>query len=279
MNGMSVCGVGSVSTYLYNRQTGRLSTKDGAWDEFVDYFNGDLEGKDSTGLNGFDRQNKGNIKRMMELTQEMSLGKDVLEACSGDEIEITSEVEEANTCIYYINGKKIFTAIGAVEYTPEELKIFGSIKQPYKTTCPTGYDPLQNRLSFGVGDSFDFGNGYRFTVEQDSVRVDSYGSGKEEDYKNADYFAFGLSALIHFADQQAFADLYGSTVSTPMMLEFLRELGVDTDRQFILNETACEVRDGKIREAGNKVGVPSSIHRKALERYEEMMSVLLSQEQ
>lgn len=276
---MSVSGVGSVSSYIYNRQTGRLSTKDGSRDEFVDYFNGDLEGKDSTGLNGFDRQNKGNIKKMMDLTVQMGLGKDVLDACTGDEIEITSEVEEANTCIYYINGKKIFTAIGAVDYTQEERNIFGSIKQPYKTTHPTGYDPLQNRLSIGVGDRFDFGDGYRFTVERDSVRVDSYGSGTEEDYKKADHFAFGLSALIHFGDQQAFSDLHRATVSTPMMLEFLRELGVDTDRQFIINETTCEVRNGRIGEVGNRVGVPGSIHRKALERYEAMMSVLLSEAQ
>lgn len=276
---MSVCGVGSVSSYIYNRKTGRLSTKDGSSDEFVDYFNGDLEEKDSTSLNGFDRQNKGNMKKMMELTREMDLGKDVLEACSGDEIEITSEVEEANTCVYYINGKKIFTAIGAVEYTTEERNVFASVKQPYKTTHPTGYDPLQNRLSIGVGDRFDFGNGFRFTVERDAVRVDSYGNGTAEDYKNADYFAFGLSALIHFGDQQAFSSLHRATVSTPMMLEFLRELGVDTDRQFIINETTCEVKDGKIGEVGNKVGVPSSIHRKALERYEEMMSILLSEEQ
>lgn len=276
---MSVCGVGSVSSYIYNRKTGRLSTKDGSRDEFVDYFNGDLEGKDSTGLNGFDRQNKGNIKRMMELTQQMELGKDVLEACSGDEIEITSEVEEANTCVYYINGKKIFTAIGAVEYTPEEREIFASFRQPYKTTHPTGYDPLQNRLSIGVGDRFDFGNGYRFTVERDTVKVDSYGNGTAEDYKNADYFAVGVSALIHFGDQQAFASLHRATVSTPMMLEFLRELGVDTDRQFIINETVCEVRNGCIGEVGNRAGVPGSIHRKALKRYREMMSVLLSEAQ
>lgn len=276
---MSVCGVGSVNSYIYNRRTGRLSTKDGSSDEFVDYFNGDLKGKDSTSLNGFDRQNKGNMKKMIELTREMDLGKDVLEACSGDEIEITAEVEEANTCVYYINGKKTFTAIGAVEYTTEERKVFASVKQPYKTTHPTGYDFLQNRLSIGVGDRFDFGNGYRFTVERDSVRVDSYGNGTEEDYKKADYFAFGLSALIHFGDQQAFSSLHRATVSTPMMLEFLRELGVDTDKQFIINETKCEVRDGKIGEVGNKAGVPNSIHRKALERYEGMMSVLLSEEQ
>lgn len=111
------------------------------------------------------------------------------------------------------------------------------------------------------------------------MKVDSYGNGTAEDYKNADYFAIGLSALIHFGDQQAFASLHRATVSTPIMLEFLRELGVDTDKQFIINETVCEVRNGCIGEVGNKAGVPGSIHRKALKRYEEMMSVLLSEAQ
>ncbi len=43
---MAVTGIGSVQTYIYNSQTGRLSTKDGSADEFVDYFNGELSEKE-----------------------------------------------------------------------------------------------------------------------------------------------------------------------------------------------------------------------------------------
>ena len=36
---MGISGVGSVHSYIYNMKTGKLSTKDGADDEFVEYFN------------------------------------------------------------------------------------------------------------------------------------------------------------------------------------------------------------------------------------------------
>lgn len=273
---MSISGVGSVNSYIYNIKTGKLSTKDGSHDEFVDYFNDNLKGENSDALNGFDQQRKGCVKQMLRLMKEMGLGKNILDTLQGDEIEITSEIVDATTSTYCINGEKVFTVNAAVRYTPEEISVFGTMNHPYKTTHPTGYDSVKNRLSIGVGNVFEFGNGYKFTVERDRVRIDSYGKGTAEDYQNAGSFAFGLSALIHFGDQQAFSALHRAAVSTPMMLEFLKELGVDTSREFIINETRCEVRNGRIEEVGNKVGVPSSIHQKAVERYEKSMYIPLS---
>lgn len=273
---MGISGVGSVNSYVYNMKTGKLSTKDGSHDEFVEYFNGSLKGEDSTELNGYDQQRKGCMKKMLSLMEEMGLGKNILNTLQGDEIEITSETVDATTSTYSINGEKVFTANTAVSYTPEEINIFGRMDHPYKTTHPTGYDPVKNRLSIGVGNVFEFGNGYKFTVERDRVRIDSYGKGTAEDYQNAGSFAFGLGALISFGDQQAFSALHRATVSTPMMLEFLNELGVDTSREFIINETRCEIRNGRIEEVGNKVGVPGSIHQKAVERYEKWLYQPLS---
>lgn len=274
---MGISGVGSIHSYTYNMKTAKLSAKDGLRDEFVEYFNDNLDGEASDTLNGFDQQRKGGIKRMISLTSEIGLGKNVLDTLQGDEIEITTELVDATTCVYSINGEKVFTFNAAVRYTPEEINIFGRMDHPYKTTHPTGYDPIKNRLSIGVGNVFEFGNGYKFTVERDRVRIDSYGKGTAEDYQNAGSFAFGLHALISFGDQQAFSDLHRATVSTPMMLEFLEGLGVDTSREFIINETKCEVRNGRINEVRNKVGVPSSIHQKAVERYEKWMYTPLSE--
>lgn len=278
---MSVSGIGSVNSYLYNRKTGRITTKDGQKDEFADYFNGDLAGEDSSTLNGFDQERKCGIKKMIEMIGWGMLqwgedGQNKPENFQEDEVEITTEKVDATTTVTYLNGEKILTIIGSVRYTQEELDIFGTISQPYRTTHPTGYDPSKNRLSIGVGSRFEFGNGYSFTVDDDTVRVDSYGRGTEEDIKNADAFACGLSALIHFGDQQTFSALYRKWVSTPLMLEFLREAGVDTDREFIINDTTCEVRNGMIKEAGNNTGVPGSIHQKAMKRYEEMLYLPLS---
>ena len=49
---MAVTGIGSVQTYIYNSKTGKLSTKDGTADEFVNYFNGNLSEEASKELNG-----------------------------------------------------------------------------------------------------------------------------------------------------------------------------------------------------------------------------------
>lgn len=54
-------------------------------------------------------------------------------------------------------------------------------------------------------------------------------------------------------------------------------MGVDTGREFTINETKCEVVNGRIREVGNTHVVPSSIYNNALKRYEEMLYIPLSQ--
>ena len=58
---MGISGVGSVSTYIYNSKTGKLSTKDGTQDDFVDYFNGDLKENFSDTLNGFDAKDRKSV--------------------------------------------------------------------------------------------------------------------------------------------------------------------------------------------------------------------------
>lgn len=274
---MSVNGIGSSNSYIYNTKTGKLSTKDGSKDEFVDYFNGDLDGKDSSDLNGFDQVQRSGIRKMFEMIGWGMIGGNILAECEGDEIEITSESIDATTSEYYINGQKLMTMILPVTYTPEEIKIFGTINQPFRTHNATGYDPVTNRLSIGVGDVFDFGNGYRFTVEEDHVSCTGYRrDGSEEDTK-ADLFAAGLAGLIHFGDQQAFSSLMYGWVSSDVILEFLKEMGVDTSREFIINDTVCEIKNGKLHEVGNKVGVPSSIQKQAVERYEQWLYKPLSE--
>ncbi len=84
--------------------------------------------------------------------------------------------------------------------------------------------------------------------------------------------------MLEFGDRVAAAsdrsDPMGGT--TPMLLELLRQLGVDTDREFILNGTKCEVRNGKICEVGDKWGVARNVRDEAIRKYEEEMSRPLS---
>lgn len=48
---MNVTGVGSTYNFIYNTKTGKLSTKDGSKNEFVDFCNGDVKGEDTETLN------------------------------------------------------------------------------------------------------------------------------------------------------------------------------------------------------------------------------------
>lgn len=80
---------------------------------------------------------------------------------------------------------------------------------------------------------------------------------------------------MHFADQQ-WPSSWMDKESTPMMIEFLNQLGVDTTKEFTINETRCEIRNGRIMEVGNNNVVPSSIHNVAVKRYEEMLHQALS---
>ncbi len=43
---MSITKVGSSYNFIYNTKTGKLSTKDGSKNEFVDFCNGDVKGED-----------------------------------------------------------------------------------------------------------------------------------------------------------------------------------------------------------------------------------------
>lgn len=96
-------------------------------------------------------------------------------------------------------------------------------------------------------------------VGDDHVRWtgSSRGSGESE---TLDCMAAGLESLIYFADQRGCAGSIPS-VCYPGMIEFLTDSGVDTTKEFTLNETRCHIEDGRIREVGNVDGMPLSMYR------------------
>ena len=267
---MSITGIGSVQSYIYNSQTGKLSSKDGSADEFVDYFNGTLSGDSSESLNGYDAQKKYNIERLIDLNG--AWGKNWFQS-GKDEYEITCEIVNGGESSYSINGKKVLTNyVAATHLLPPGWE---DTKSPYKTHQPKAYDPTTNSMNLAVGDVFDLGNGYKLRVGEDCIETIGYGTGSKEDDERVLHLEYGLNALIHFADQQCSA-LAIFPEHTPMLLSFLQELGIDTSREFTLNETKCIVENGKIQESGNKWVVPSSVYNKALQQYEEFLSKPLS---
>lgn len=264
---MSISKIGEGYTYIYNAQTGKLRTKDGEQDDFVDYFNGDLKGEDSDTLNGIDAARKADFDRLINI---FGVHYNLFTGSETGEYEITTEQVDAMTAEYSVDGKKIMTRYVGEAYSPDEIKQFLTNSPPFKTRTSKGYDSADNSINLAVGDRFDLGNGSCLVVGDNRVYVE----GEENDAANR--LMWALNNLIHFADQQMVASWIDKE-STPMLLDLLKELGVDTDREFIINGTKCEVRDGRIREVGNNHFAPSSVYNAMVKRYEDWLYTPLSE--
>ncbi len=278
---MGVSGVGSSYTCMYNLQTGKISSKDGSSDEFVSYYNGDITAEETTELNGYDRRRKGGIETLLRYCQDVSRSGDAENAfdpSKGNEFEITCKTVDAITEEYYVNGERVLTEYIGLRYSPEEISQFTQIgNSPFKTHQHKAYDSLTNSINIAVGDSFNLGNGYRITVLEDGVQGEGFGHGSRDDDEKLNRMIGQLTALIHFADQQCPADaIYTGYGDSSMIIAFLQELGVDTSREFTINRTRCIIKNGNIREAGSRDGIPSTIFNKALKRYEEWLYQPLS---
>lgn len=192
---------------------------------------------------------------------------------SGDEYEITSEIVDAVTTHFSVNGEKVFTSYDMNVFT--YINHIDADELLYQTRNAKAYDPSDNSIHLAVGDTIDLGNGYSLEIRGNDIWIDGLGSGSKEQDQKARQLAYGLDALIRFADQQWISDRIDRE-STPMLLQMLRELGIDTDKQFQINGTKCEVRNHRIREAGNRFAVPSSIFNEALKKYEDVLAMPIS---
>ena len=273
---MSVTGIGSVQSYIYNARTGMLSSKDGAEDEFVSFFNGKLAAESSETLNGYDLEKKGGIQELIE----MGLGQ------RGDahnwidheteEYEVTCEIINGEKSVYSVNGKQILVQYVPITYSNEELNSLGWAQNiPYQTHQAKAYDPLTSSINRAVGDVFDLRNGYKLSVKEDYIHIEHEGKGNWMDNGEVQQLADGLNALIHFADQQCTSDKIRKEYM-PMLLSLLQELGIDTEKEFTLNGTKCKLKNGRIKEVGNTSPLPSAVYKRAMQRYEEELSRLLS---
>lgn len=278
--GRTPTGIGSSGSYMYNIATGRLSAMDGqAEDEFIRYFNGDMDGADLDKLNGYDRRTKAAMRDAIDRIQEFyeaGLTDKPVSKDGSQDTMIGYDIDSAESVSVYVNGEKRVTMVAAMYYLPDEISSFSTIAPPFKTKVHKDYDPSDNSISIAVGDSFGYGNGYTFTVGEDKVMGAGYEGKSDAENKKAGEFLLAIDSLLHFADQQYFSSMIDKDM-TPIALDFLRARGVDTSREFIVNGTRCEIRNGRIYEVGNKTGVPNSVYNKALARYEEALSAPLSQ--
>ena len=272
---MKVSGIGTSYECIYNTSTGKIESTAQERDPFIDYFNGELSDEELYDeLNGFDAQRKCDIEAMFRLFNGAERGKLYEKVQSGESFTISAKIIDGETSEYYIDGEKVFTAHHAFPYSSSgELSLHAS-KMPF-LTHGLSYNASENSLRIGTGAVLNLGNGCRLIAGNDSVKSEYNGSNPHtiEKLNSLEYL---LTALIHIGDQQWTA-LSIFDDDTPMLIELLKQLGVDTSKEFKINNTLCEIRDGKLREVENTYVVPSTVYDTALKKYEEYLYMPLSE--
>ena len=101
---MGITGVGSSYNFVYNTKTGKLSTKDGSKNEFVDFCNGDVKGEDTETLNHFDEHTRYQFTRMLFAYGTGMTGQNPF--ANDEKVEITADIDSATHTSFYVNGRK-----------------------------------------------------------------------------------------------------------------------------------------------------------------------------
>ncbi len=265
---MGITGVGSHYTYMYDANTNKLSTKEGTPDKFCDFFNGDLAENDYGELNGYDMKMKKDIESMIMLFNSGVQGANVFNPEEGL-YEISTEIVQGDKAKYTVNGKHTFTGCVGIQYTKSQFEAFTDLQQAYKTTSSQKYNPENNSMNIAIGDVYNIGKGRKIIVENDWMHGIGFSDNNWE-INEFNKYLDGLNALMRVADGLAPSSIITADV-TSYVLDFLHDQGVDTNKEFVINGTKMQVVNGRIREVGNKTGVPNIIYKQALERYEQWL--------
>ncbi len=255
--------MGCNDSYYYNPGLDKLLlTLEGQEDDFTRWFNGEIsEGELPSSYNGYDRMVRADIRGILGPDAFWMAACDTQVPGEGERegfFKITVLGAAPEKMEYLLGDGQRTEVIRGISYSKEQRDALN--RGPFKQKTHRDYDPDQNCLTLAAGDRFPFGNGICLIVGVDSVRWTG-SCQKQAETESLDCMADGLKSLIYFADQRGCA---GSIPSAcyPGMLRFLTGSGVDTSREFVLNETRCHIVDGRIREVGNVDGMPLTMYRR-----------------
>lgn len=137
---MNVKGVGGTYSYLYDASTGKIATKDGSKNEFVDYYNGELKGEDSKSLNGFDARMKNDIQNLIMIFSS-GIGKNPFaNTVEDNKFEISGNIVDAVTTEYFVDGQKLFTSHSGMSLSIPEMLDYIEKSQPFEKLMAEGND-------------------------------------------------------------------------------------------------------------------------------------------
>ncbi|MCM1500477.1 MAG: hypothetical protein NC124_18605, partial [Clostridium sp.] len=224
-------------------------------------------------LNGYDMKMKKDIESMIMLFNSGVQGAHVFHPDEGL-YEISTEIVQGDTAKYTVNGKHAFTGCVGMQYTKSEFKAFTDLQQSYKTTDSQRYNAEDNSINIAIGDVYNIGKGRKIIVENDWMHGIGFSDNNGE-INEFNKYLDALNALMRVADGLAPSSIITEDV-TSYALDFLHDQGVDTSKEFVINGTKLHVVNGRIREVGNKTGVPNHVYEQALARYEQWLYEPLS---
>ena len=235
-------GPGVTHTYIYDSVNKRIVSRDGEKDGFVDYFNDNASDEQLKNLNEWDSEIKRRIKGDAH-------GCGLLDnmAKHADEIVFTVEIKDNGDRVWTFKyGEKEHTMLEGYTYPYADYE-YENRNRFYQTNIHRDYDSKTNSISLAIGDSYDV-VGMKFAINQDHFSVS--GINDIQTWKKAEPYALALSHLMLFVE-----GIWGAYAitdeDTPIALDFLRKQGIDTSKEFVVNNTHCQIVNGKIQEVGS----------------------------
>ena len=179
-----------------------------------------------------------------------------------EETEAYIRNRKENYELYKDQFRNVQRAMGIIVYDPEDIRLV-DITNLHSFNLPVGGFQLNkatNSMTIGIGSLIQIGNrtlciksNYIGIYDKDYDPSDDYGSGITIRAQGtpglADDFVIALRELLYAAGSGN-ADFGDNLPLNIQMLSLLRELGIDTSRDFTINNTQFEVWNGIIRTKG-----------------------------
>lgn len=263
---MNVTGVGTAKTYYYNANTNKLYSKETKeTDDFAAYYN--EEETDSTKLNYFDIRMKNHITNFV---------KDFLNSnYTNDEniYELSFEIKDAFTDTINIGNFSV-TGYTSPDLTTKQLDKFldSYIDEPEGNYRFKGHPELEglNQLSLKRGDIFSVHRDYSLKILNDRVIV--LNSAGKEDTTNQEAMntAKVFDLLIRYSNGEITPDKVTgiNDENFNSLCILLKNLGIDTEKEFTINNVSSTLKDGYLKELNNPFGYSQELLKEIERDYE-----------
>ena len=179
-----------------------------------------------------------------------------------EETEAYIRNRKENPVLYKDQFKNVWRAMGVNIFDPEEINLVDITSLPAFNLPDSGFqiNKATNSMTIGIGSFIQIGsrtlsimNNYIGIFDKDDKTHNNYGSGITIRAQGtpglADDYAMALRELLYAVGSKN-ANFGDNLPLNSQMLSLLRELGIDTSRDFTINDTQFEISNGILQTKG-----------------------------